>query len=75
MPDLEDDDEWEVKEVKDHAMIKGQDYYLVKWAGWPTEYNLWVPVTDMENAKNAIKRYEKIKKAKETIIRAKLAKH
>jgi hypothetical protein len=20
-------------------MIKGQDYYLVKWVGWPTEYN------------------------------------
>ena len=56
-------------------MIKGQDHYLVKWAGWPTEYNLWVLVTDIENAKNAIKRYKKIKKAKETIIRAKLAKH
>ena len=65
MPDLEDDEEWEVEEVKDHAVIKGQDHYLVKWVGWPTEYNLWVPGIDMDNAKEAIQRYSKTKKAKE----------
>jgi hypothetical protein len=46
-------------------VIKGQDYYLVKWVGWPTEYNLWVLETDIENAKEAIQRYRKAKKAKE----------
>jgi hypothetical protein len=66
MPDLEDDDEWEVEEVRDHAVIKGQDYYLVKWAGWPVEYNLWIPAGDMENANDAIRRYTKTRKAKET---------
>jgi len=66
MPDLEDDDEWEVEEVRDHAVIKGQDYYLVKWAGWPVEYNLWIPASEMENAKNAIQRYSKARKARET---------
>ena len=71
MPDLEDDDEWEVEEVKDHAVIKGQDHYLVKWVGWPTEYNLWVPETDMENAKEAIQRYRKARKAKEATTKAK----
>ena len=30
MPDLEDDDEWEVEEVKDETVMKGQKYYLVK---------------------------------------------
>src|SRR5271156_3180300 len=39
MPDLEDDKEWEIKEVKDKATIKGTTHYLVKWEGWPTEYN------------------------------------
>jgi hypothetical protein len=34
MPDLEDDlDEYEVEEVKDKALMKGQIRYLVKWAG------------------------------------------
>ena len=65
MPDLEDNDEWEVEEVKDHTVIKGQDYYLVKWTGWPAEYNLWILATDIENAKEAIQRYSKAKKAKE----------
>jgi len=39
MPNLEDDEEWEIEEVKDRATIKGTMHYLVKWEGWPTEYN------------------------------------
>ena len=40
MPDLEDpQDEWEVEEVKGAARLDGQRHYLVKWAGWPLEYN------------------------------------
>ena len=30
MPDLEDDEEWEIEEVKDKATIKGTIHYLVK---------------------------------------------
>ena len=40
-------------------MIKDQMYYLVKWEGWPTEYNQWIPEEDMGNARLAIQRYEK----------------
>ena len=50
MPDLEDDDEWEVEEVKEEAQIKGKTRYLVKWKGWPTEYSTWVLEEDMRNA-------------------------
>jgi transposase InsO family protein len=64
LPDLEEDAEWEVEEVKDQAEIKGQLCYLVKWEGWPTEYNQWVPAEDMEHAQSAIKRYERLKKRK-----------
>ncbi len=39
MPDLEDNDEWKIEEVKDKAIIKETTHYLVKWEGWPTEYN------------------------------------
>ena len=59
LPDLEDDIEQEVEEVKDQANIKGQLYYLVKQEGWPTEYNQWVPKEDIGNAKQAIQRYRR----------------
>ena len=59
MPDLEDKEEWEVEEVKDETIIKGEKHYLVKWEGWPIEYNLWVPEKDMGNARRAIQRYKK----------------
>jgi hypothetical protein len=59
IPDLEDEDEWEIEEVKDKGIIKNQVHYLVKWEGWPTEYNQWIPEEDMDNARLAIQRYEK----------------
>ncbi len=62
MLDLEDDEEWEIEEVKDKATIKGTTYYLVKWEGWPIEYNQWIPKEDMDNAQGAIQRYEKNKR-------------
>jgi Chromo (CHRromatin Organisation MOdifier) domain len=65
LPDLEDDEEWEIEEVKDKASIKGQTHYLVKWEGWPTEYNQWIADKDMGNAGRAIQRYEKHRKKPE----------
>ena len=65
MPDLEDDEEWEIEEVKDKAAIKGTTHYLVKWEGWLTEYNQWIPKDDMRNAQKAIWQYEKDKKKKD----------
>ena len=64
MLDLEDDDKQEIKEVKDKAIIKGTTHYLVKWEGWPTEYNQWIPKEDIGNAQDAIQQYEKNKKRK-----------
>ena len=64
MPDLEDEEEWEIEEVKDKVTIKGRLHYLVKWEGWPTEYNQWIADEDMGNAKQAIQSYEKRQKKK-----------
>jgi hypothetical protein len=63
MLDLEDHKE-EIEEVKDKATIKGTTHYLVKWEGWPTEYNQWIPEEDMGNAQQAIQRYERNKRKK-----------
>ena len=54
MLDLEDDEEQEIEEIKDKAIIKGTIYYLVKWEGWPIEYNQWIPKEDINNAKDVI---------------------
>ena len=64
MPDLEDDDEWEVEEVKEEALIKGKTSYLVKWKDWPTEYSTWVLEENMGNAQGAIQAFRKARKAK-----------
>jgi len=64
MPDLEDDEEWEIEEIKDKAAIKGRTYYLVKWKGWPMEYNQWIPEDDMDNARKAIRQFEGGRKGK-----------
>ena len=50
--------------MKDKTTIKGQTHYLVKWEGWPTEYNQWIADEDMGNAKQAIQSYEKRQKKK-----------
>src|SRR5438552_18504471 len=69
MPDLEDpQDEWEVEEVQDKQQIKGIIHYLIKWAGWPSEYNSYEPVSHLTNAPKAVADFEcKLKrKQKET---------
>ena len=42
MPELEDDEEWEVEEeIKGEQKFDGDPHFLVKWKGWPSEYNQW----------------------------------
>ena len=69
MCNLEDPkDEWEVEEVQDKRKFKDVVHYLVKWAGWPSEYNLYEPTTHLANAPKAIATFEqklKWKKAQE----------
>ena len=51
MPNLEDPlDEWEVEEVRDKRKVKDEVHYLVKWAGWPSEYNSYEPAAHLANA-------------------------
>jgi hypothetical protein len=60
MPDLDDEDpEWEVEEIKAKEVFEGVTYYLVKWTGWPVEYNQWVPEEDMTNCQRLLDQFEK----------------
>jgi uncharacterized protein (DUF427 family) len=71
MPDLEDEDEYEVEDVRDEKLIEGETHFLVKWKGWPSEYNQWVRQEDMENATEAIQSYWKRKGKKNPLVAAK----
>jgi hypothetical protein len=66
MPDLEDDnDEWEVQEIRDSKTFTGILHYLVKWQGWPSEYDSWEPALHLTNAPQKIKEFEHLKKRKQ----------
>ena len=71
MPDLEDpQDEWEVEEVRDKRRIKGVVHYLVKWTGWPSEYNSYEPIHHLVNAPKAIASFERKLKRKKKAAKA-----
>jgi transposase InsO family protein len=71
MPDLEDpQDEWDVEEVRDKRRIKGTIHYLVKWAGWPSEYNSYEPASHLVGAPKAVADYERKLKRKRKEARA-----
>jgi len=63
MPELDDEqEEWEVEEVRGTRKVGQQKFYLVKWAGWPSEYNSYEPEENMENAHGAIRAFERKRK-------------
>ena len=65
MPDLEDpQEEWEVEEIRDKRRIKDIMYYLVKWVGWPSEYNSYEPAFHLANAPDVMAAFERKLKRK-----------
>ena len=66
IPELKDEDEeYKVEKVKNEQIKAGHVRYLVKWLGWPSEYNQWVPKADMANTVGKIKSFERSKKQKQ----------
>ena len=61
LPELEDEpDEWEVEDIVTHEPeLDGQSHYLVKWKGWPVEYNTWEPEEHLANASQMLSRYKR----------------
>ena len=47
-----------MEEVLDKRKIKDEIRYLVKWIGWPSEYNSYEPVNYLTNALKAVAVYE-----------------
>jgi transposase InsO family protein len=66
VPDLGEDEEWEVEEVQGERKIEGETFFWVKWKGWPTEFNQWVPEEDMGNAQGRIRQFHRQESQRQT---------
>lgn len=59
IPKFEDNGEWEIEKIHNERKIQDKLYYFVKWKGWPSEYNQWVPESNMDNTKDTIHQFRK----------------
>ena len=48
---------YEVEAIRDNKVLRGKNYYLVKWTGWPESDNQWVKESDMEGSQDLIREY------------------
>ena len=59
MSDLEDfQNEWDMKKVRNKQQIQSTIHYLIKWAGWSSEYNFYKSVSHLTNILKVIVNYE-----------------
>ena len=60
------DNVYTIEEILDHKMsASGEDFYLIKWIGYPSEENTWEPYANLQDCLNLVKAYNnKIKKSK-----------
>jgi len=57
--DLEDGnaEEYEVESILDKRIVKGQTKYLIRWKGWPEDYNKWEPEEHLEGAPDLLREF------------------
>ena len=60
---LDDEEEYEVESIVGHDTRKQgkqqKEWYLVRWAGYPPEYDQWMPEDELSNARGAIDDFKK----------------
>jgi len=56
----DDEVEFEVEEVVDRRLYKGELQYLVKWVGWSSEDNSWEPEDNLENCSEKLNNFNKV---------------
>ena len=65
MPDLlEEQEEQEVQEICNTKKFNGALHYLVKWTGWPSEYDSWEPAKHLIGASKRVQEFKRTKKQK-----------
>jgi len=56
---IKGEEEWEVERILNKRKVRGKDKYLVCWKGFTAESDTWEERENLENAKEAIKEFEK----------------
>lgn len=60
---FEGEERFEVERILDMeyrgAKRKRTQWFLVKWTGWPDMYNLWLPKSELQHAKEAVQDFFK----------------
>jgi hypothetical protein len=46
-----------VESILDKRIVKGETKYLVRWKGWPKEYDKWEPEENLEGAPDLLKEF------------------
>ena len=71
---VEENEEWEVKEILDHDKKWEKLYYLIRWKNFSSCENNWISERDLENAQNMIKQYHKRQRNVVAIFKTKKSK-
>jgi len=56
---IEGEEEWKVKRILNKQQVREKNKYLVWWKEFTAESDTWEGKENLENAKEAIKEYEK----------------
>jgi len=56
---IEGEEEWEVERILNKRRVRGKDKFLVRWKEFTAESDTWEGRENLENAKEAIKEFEK----------------
>jgi len=56
---IKKEEEWEVERILNKQQIQEKNKYLVQWKGFTAESDTWEGRENLENAKEAVKEYEK----------------
>jgi hypothetical protein len=56
--DKDRESEWEIERIIDKRRSRGRVEYLVKWKGYDIHDNQWLPVSQLSNARGAIRDFE-----------------
>ena len=57
--EIEGEFEYEVEQILDSRLYRGNLQYLVKWLGYTEEHNTWEPLSNITNADEAVKEFHK----------------
>lgn len=55
---IDGEDAWAVERIVDKRKRKGRTEYLVKWENYPDTDNMWLPIANLREARDAIDQYE-----------------